>query len=401
MCYAFPPFGGIGGRRWEKFTKELLIRKYCISVISAENDKKKKTELDLFNHIQLPLLYPKALINLNMSFLNKIKYQIALVKVKLQTKGNYYDRTINWKKQTLEAFNKINSNKKITHCIVSGAPFYWLTFIPELKAINSKTKFISDIRDPWTNNKSAYGFTTIGEKRFSVEKENEIKALESTDHLICVNKSIAEYFIKISKNKNIQVIENGFDTEEMKISQNSRLYFDNNKINLVFTGSIYNNTDYLFVGLITELTNNIKKYLNKIHFYFYGPTNAKLKKLLPDKLKAFFTFGYTEIVEEVNQLIYQSNYCVLFLSDDINNSLSTKFCEYIKLKKKIIVFGKEGFTSNYIINNKLGQHINQTNITSQFEKIINQRNEEVFPDDFNINQFSIKTLTDKLEKYLN
>ena len=49
---------------------------------------------------------------------------------------------------------------------------------------------------------------------------------------------------------------------------------------------------------------------------------------------------------EINNVIMNSNACLLFLSDDINFSFNTKFCEYIARKKPILIFSNNGPTLN-------------------------------------------------------
>ena len=401
LCYAFPPHEGIGGRRWYKFAEQLIEKNYQVSVISAMSKNQNVQKLKLFNHYKLSLIYPKALIYHRKSLLHKLLYKISLFKVKRQTKGNYYDRTINWLNQVIDAFNSINTNKNITHCIISGAPFHWLTFINDLKKINQNCKFIADIRDPWTINKSAYGFASLDERRFLLEKEKEKKLCLTADTIICVNESIANYFKSLNEDCKIVVIENGFDENELLISKQCKIKIDDSYLNLVFTGSIYDNTGHLFKILFEELLTNYEKYSEVIRFHFYGSTNEKLIRILPNKLKNMFIFGKLEKSEDVNYVISKSNYCLLFLSDDINDSLSTKFCEYIKFRKKIILFSKEGFTSDYILKNKIGLHVNENNISELFKNLIEIKDLQVFPNNYDIAQFSIKTLTKKLEKVLN
>ena len=401
LCYAYPPYPGIGGRRWVKFAKELKKNGVEVSVISsappASEHSVWKNETGLSNHVILPLNYPKSLILFPKSFLGRIRYKLDLVWVKMFSKGNYYDRTIFWKQQLIDAYSKLSKNKDITHVIISGAPFSWLSYADELKKLNPDTHFIADIRDPWTTNKSAYGFSTLSPKRMAIERKAELKMLQDFSKVITVNESISDYFKSLSPNnsKKIVTIPNGFDLDEMSQTFPSELNWNTEKINLVFTGSFYTNAIYLFKALVSAL-KVLKQQLKTLpfHFYFLGPNISSLKLSLDKDLINDFTFGYYSDLANVNAVIARANYGLLFLTDDINNSLSTKFCEYIKFKKKIIVFSKPGFTGNYVEQNKIGHHFAEEDIEKGLQMLMNTR--ESFPKEFNIDKFSVKALTSEL-----
>lgn len=406
LCYAYPPYPGIGGRRWVKFAKELKNNGVEVSVISSEPPASEhsvwKNETGLSNHLVLPLNYPKSLILFPKSLLGRIRYKLDLVWVKILSKGNYYDRTIFWKQQLINAYSELSKNNDITHVIISAAPFSWLSYVDELRKLKPSVEFVADIRDPWTTNKSAYGFSALSPKRMEVERKAELKMLQNVDKVITVNDAISDYFKSLSPNNSEKVvtIPNGFDLDEMGQVFPSDLIWNSEKINLVFTGSFYTNATYLFNALVSAL-KTLKQELKTLpfHFYFLGPNVNSLKLHLDKNSEADFSFGYYSDLENVNAVIARANYGLLFLTDDINNSLSTKFCEYIKFKKKIIVFSKPGFTGNYVEQNKIGHHFAEKDIEKGLRSLMNKQ--ESFPQEFNIDKFSVKGLTTELMDILN
>lgn len=403
FCYAYPPYPGIGGRRWVKFAKELKRNGVEVSVISSDPPAAEhsvwKNGASLTNHIILPLKYPRSLILFPKSLAGRIRYKFDLLKIKLLTKENYYDRTIFWKQQLIEAYSILIKNNDITHVVISAAPFSWLSHVDELRKLNPSVKFVADIRDPWTTNKSAYGFSALSPKRMKVEWKAELKMLQNFDKVITVNDAISDYFKSLSPNNSekLVTIPNGFDLDEMGQVFPIDLIWNSEKINLVFTGSFYTNATYLFKALVSSL-NKLKQELGNLpfHFYFLGPNVDALKLSIDKDLISDFTIGYYSDLANVNAVIAKANYTILFLTDDINNSLSTKFCEYIKFKKKIIVFSKPGYTGNYVQQNKLGYHFSEQDIEKGLRVLMGMNRQESFPEDFNIDKFSIKGLTNEL-----
>ena len=72
ISFVFPPYPGIGGRRWAKFSKYLTELETEVFVLASENPFSTKSEwtkdIENSNVKRLPLKYPKALITFPKSF---------------------------------------------------------------------------------------------------------------------------------------------------------------------------------------------------------------------------------------------------------------------------------------------------------------------------------------------
>ena len=94
ICYTFPPYNGIGGRRWAKFAKYLEHDNCDVSVIAAKKQdtsqspwtKDISSYQDNINYLDAD--YPLILQSNPKSILQKIRYRLALFYVKLFLKGN-------------------------------------------------------------------------------------------------------------------------------------------------------------------------------------------------------------------------------------------------------------------------------------------------------------------------
>ena len=130
---------------------------------------------------------------------------------------------------------------------------------------------------------------------------------------------------------------------------------------------------------------------------FYG--EYQLENInLPEIIK----FNRALPEHEINDEIYNSDGCLLFLPDDMNYSFSTKFCEYVGRKKPIIVFSNLGITSNFIINNKIGESLSSSSTVLDFINILKniKYNKNIYYKSFNSIQFDIDNLSEKIYKLI-
>lgn len=405
MCYAFPPYPGIGGRRWAKFAAELYKRGHNVHVIASQNPFPSTSiwteETQHIPQTRLPLNYPSALILFPKGILGKINYNISLILVKLLSKGNYFDRTIFWEKALKTEIRKRIKAEGLNNVVISGAPFYMLKIGSELKKEFPDTTFIADLRDPWTSNQSAYGFGTISKKRLLLEREWEKGVFAHFDKVISVNNAMTRYFQSIYGNgtEKFLTIPNGYDPAEVALIEETDIRFDSNNLNLVFAGSFYENAIYLYDNLIDAL-KRLLELQPRIHFYFYGPNFDRLKSRTPKEVEKYFSFGWVDSIAKTNALIKAADLAMLFLTDDINNSFSTKFCEYIKFRKPIVLFAKTGETSDFIVQSKLGFTISPGTEFNAIQELLRVGKGFQFPPDFNETEYAIPALTDQLERLL-
>ena len=131
--------------------------------------------------------------------------------------------------------------------------------------------------------------------------------------------------------------------------------------------------------------------LKSIYIDFYGIISKKNKIFENHSNVNFHGFKKREFV---NNKIFESNACLLFLTDDINYSFSTKFCDYIAMKKPIIVFSNNGLTAEYVFSNKIGHSLsfddNFKHLVTILSSIINPENYYL---EFDSNNFNLEKLT--------
>ena len=400
---------GIGGRRWAKFTKYLLQKKVDVHIIAAKNFGKNISawhkdieQIEIENRVTyFKSNYPAYLGIVPKSVVQKIGYRIALFYVKIKIKGNYFDKSAHCRNELLKAV-EIQINKGYNNVLISVGPFRYAAYIAELKLKYPLVNFILDVRDPWANNKTSFGFETISKKRLTFEYKLEENTIQKFDKITAVASDINQYFIEKygQKNDKFYTIHNGFDKQDIMLTVNDT---KNNEIKFVFAGTFYNKAiKYveLLVFFLNQLKTNNPELYKLLSFNFYGTVPNVFYKII-EKESSIHFFGEKPL-NEIHQIVNNANGAMLFLTDDISYSFSTKFLEYLALRKPIIVFSNDGITGKFVEENGIGYSITKENIETKFLTICNKilNKENMFNETFDINNFSVEKLCNKIKEIL-
>ena len=165
------------------------------------------------------------------------------------------------------------------------------------------------------------------------------------------------------------------------------------KINFIFAGTLYNNVKkniLHFKNSLEYIRVNDKDLFDKIEISFYGPNSYK-------------NFDFHNCINTQNNLspieikknLNNEDKNLIFLSNDINYSFSTKFCEYVAYKLPIIVFSSQGETYNFIENNEIGFEISMDDDIDKLLHAVRSIfiNNEKFYRKFNRERFNIEYLS--------
>ncbi len=409
ISYTFPPTTGIGGRRWAKFSKELIANNHDVRVVTfgAESNANNPSEwtkdiVSYKNKIKyLSSNYPKWLAAPN-SFVDKVMYRLSLIYVKLFSNGNYYDRA-SFLREKVKKEVQEHINNGYNNIIVTCAPFKLAYWVSELIDANPTTNFMVDFRDPWANNLTAYGFSEMSKERIEFEKNAEKSVVTKFNKVFVVANVMKNYFVKryhLPDGK-IEVISNGFDTDDFINISNDESDFqfnNNNKRKVVFTGTFYDHSFYLLKEL-SEVLNTNKLLKDSFEFHFFGTMSHEAKKLVLQNSENLFFHGNVKL-NEVYKVIRLADFCSLFLTDDITYSLSTKFLEYLSQNKQILVFSKGGATGTFVESNHIGFSINAKQMEEKLTNCLVNFDDKHAQSSFAIEDYNIKNLTKKIVHHL-
>ncbi|MBT7687124.1 MAG: hypothetical protein HN618_01550, partial [Flavobacteriales bacterium] len=352
ISYSFPPKPGVGGRRWAKFAKWFQRKGHIVTVLtsrSLEAGSAWSADIEGFKNkviqVDCPPL-PSILASVPKNLVEKVKYRVAMSLMKQKADGNYYDASIGWSTFLVPHIKKLNK-EGYTHVVASGGPFNYLLGISEICS-KLNMKFVSDFRDPWTNNETSFGYSELTLGRLEIEKEKEVSVIRNSDAVVSVAETMTGYFRCLQDEDKFHTIINGFDPDEIPTS----IARTTEKIQLVFVGTLYTKT-LRHVNAFRDALDQMEN-AEKLEVHFYGDMSEKARSIL-DSSPAIHIHGLVSI-DQARNAIASADVTMLFLTDDLTYSFSTKFCEYVAASKPIWVISQAGITPDYVEEHQIGVH---------------------------------------------
>jgi len=399
ISYVFPPYYGIGGRRWARHAEALTELNYRVHVICAKNQFK-KTSLwydNIKNNpniilYQLPAKYPSVLVNYPKNLIQKIEYKIWDAILPMISKGSYYDRTLFWKKPMLKTASSIIEKYNIKHVICTGGPFSVMYYATQLKEKFAGLFLLSDFRDPWTWGPN-WGYSSLSVKRMKYEKELERKTVERSDVISIPGDGMQKYFEENYPDQRLRltIIPHFYDPNEI----NPKPKETSDKVRFILYGTIYQNmsrvikkTAEMFARFKDRVILDI--YSDQIEhkqvFMTAGATNVTIYQPLPPKqlFEKFINYDY-----------------VYLLNPNYNtNNISTKFYEIIASRTPVWLVSDYGKGAEFLKSNDLGIWVTESNMEEQFEKLLNKQLIFNYNSSFNIRNFALPNVAKQISEIL-
>jgi glycosyltransferase involved in cell wall biosynthesis len=426
ITYYWPPSGGAGVQRWLKFTKYLPENGWQPIVFIPENANYPSIDDSLEKDIpkeaiiyKIPIWEPYDLYrkflgldkkkNINHTFNHENKKSKWKQKMSLWLKCNLFipDPRIFWLFKGVKTIEQIMNDQKIEHLITTSPPNSVQLFGYFLKKRIPNLKWISDLRDPWTNiffeKDLPYSFISKW-----INKQIERKTLSYANLLTTVSKKIAQdYQIKFPKLA-CKVITNGFDASD--ISENKTTLKNKETLTFSYTGTLFNLYNMpVFWNAISEILKDNPEYLSKIEIEIAG-------SISPEVLDSFKALDIQSVIkyhgyvnhDKLNEIANRTDVFLLTTPRVNNNGILTgKVFEYLAYLKPILcVTDPLNNLSELIQTTQSGIVIDFDDII-KMKNVLNQiihdfENQNISKNDFNnISQYSRQNLTHQLSEYLN
>jgi glycosyltransferase involved in cell wall biosynthesis len=412
LCIAieFFPFNSTGSFRYLKFLNQLWANSYNVIVLVPTFADRKK-------------LLPNAIIDEHL-FEEVSKFcTIVELPYKFKDQNKYLKKGISifqfvglnlegWKKE-IEKFVTRYLQSNVIDYIYSTIPPFEVGVMSAEVANKFKIKFIVDVRDEWSLNKSN-PFTTYLQYRNILKLERKIFIL--ANKIIVVTPELIEIFKTVHKvipPQKFVLITNGFDFENQDFESNLSLNLAENVLNIAYSGSFYydpicvdltkpfyNRKGLKFIGYRQSFTNEDWSYRsplyffkavqlainkrpqlkNKLFFHYIGNEPVWLRNMISnhDLESNFISHGFVK--KSQNLKILASCDSLLLTNEKVIGArsycISSKLFDYISLNKIILAFVPEGDTKDILIegNNSIlfdpdEIEVNANKIIELFDKV--------------------------------
>jgi len=372
IAYTFPPYPGIGGRRWAKFAKYLVRAGYTVHVICAENPFSEESlfsedvkDLAGLHVYPLPARYPKVLTIKPERLLQKLAYRFFNRVLPWVVNGSIYDKAVFWKGPLLKKAGALIKAHGITQVISTGAPFRANYYATLLRNEFPGLKLISDFRDPWIWGES-YGYSQLSDKKKQNEQRMLDAVMRSSDAVLVPVAPMCQYLQEHYPNEKarIHILPHAFDTDEVKADPKTTT----DEVRLLLYGTLYPGMESAVNDLAAALVEMPQVRLDFFTasnrysdlFQSHGLLNTRVfyhAPLPPRELFSRFK-AYTGI------LILQPDYAADFVT--------TKFYEIIYSRTPIVCIVKEGELSRFIMDHGVGLHCSPEQLRAMFPSLVEQ-----------------------------
>ncbi len=376
--HTFPPYKGIGGRRWVKFAKALTRRGWTVHVIHSAGPEALKGSLwtdDLHTpgivpH-PLPQRYPTVLFKRPLNGLwERLGYHAWSRVLPLLVRGNWLDKTVFWRGPLLRKAGDLIQAHGIRQVIVTGAPFRLCAFAVELKKRHS-VKLICDLRDPWTW-QDTYGGDRLSSVRKAYERTLEAKMMAGADHITTPHPSAIEHLAQQypEQRHKLYLLPHAIDPDELghAVPHDGHAGF-----RMIYAGSMKGGAevDQYFTTLIaafTDLRTTRPDLFHRttldLHITGHDTTHyqdAVARASLTERIR----FLPPLVPKELARRISASDAVLIFLPTSTKELLGTKFNEIFHLQRPVIHVGVACLIGEHIQRHSLGISIRTEQLVAE------------------------------------
>lgn len=400
--------GGVGSRRWAKFSKLLARRGYEVEVITTKYPYVDKVNWSYdVEHPNISVHHIKAGIasTLLKESKSNIERIVGYIFNRLFKPLFYYlDSGQRWHKYLIPYARHLIRQKKIRNVIVTGPPSSVHYFASFLKIENPLINLIQDFRDTW-NDDIDYEYKTS--LRFFWQKERsammEDFAFFHADKIIFVTKDIETRYSKqypIFQDK-FAVVYNGYDRDDLRHSM-SKVSNANGSFSLVYAGNLGLGREKAIPLLAEAIDLQDDDYVSDLRINIFS--NIRLKDFEDhpsyQSIRRHVSFQDPVDPQQISEIISSHSYGLSINSEIYPYAFGTKVFDYMGAGKKILLISNGGELYDYLKRKgSFAAKYCVSEIASELKKMKmdylksgNPVNE--YP------EFDLETLTDKIESLL-
>lgn len=388
---------GVGGRRWLNYGLELLNNGFDVHFLTYQKNIPQELSDKPDRLTQIKGNYPLILNKIPKTIISKIRYRFWDFYLNTTLYGTPFDETKRTKQKFIHVVLNLIKQKKITHLIISGAPFSLLYFGTIIKNNCPNVKLISDYRDAWTNG-IGYGIPKLTTKKIKQEIVTELEVLKKSDLVIVASKDVEESIKLIYPSVSSFCLPNFSDPSKYNVKINLHNYTKlKNQLIISHIGTVNKQTEKYWKNYFSFIQNFSASQKIKITTQFVGGVNPEVENYVSLNQIENINFIPYQKESELSEIINNSDLLLMFKIDKFPHSFPTKFFDYIIFRKPILCYSLKGMVTEEIENNRIGLVFNETTSQIDFDNnILKMLNGNYFNPNYDYKKYSLNNLTKNL-----
>ena len=358
VAETFPPMPGIGGRRWAKFAKYLQQLGVEVHVLSQAYTGSEQSlwsadvrNLDASRLHTFGNPYPEILRQSTLTFLERIRYRLALARVMRRVDGNPYDRTALIERAFTQQLSQLIDEHRFRTVVVSGPSFNLLYFAAVLRQKRGDFNLWVDFRDGWTWD-NRYGISILSQARKTEEGRKEAFVVAEADRILTPSVFHFTELQRLYPNaaSKLNVTTHAFDTDDLP-SLNERLPKGENYI---YGGSLYNGLESVFTALNRSFVAIYPKTV-RIDCYLSNPNKlAEYLQYVDERWHPYFVLHKQLKPKEFYIQVSAAKMFVFWAG--VPTKISSKVYEILSCGTPIVNISKRGELADFLEAHQVGMH---------------------------------------------
>jgi glycosyltransferase involved in cell wall biosynthesis len=403
IAYYFPPMGGAGVQRTQKFVKylpEYGWRTHVLTVRASDS----VTDASLVEEL------PSASTTTRVAYLGLPTRLPWRVRNFITRWFLFLDEQIGWLQPAINAGKKIIGQDPAIKVIYSTSAPYTAHLVARQLHRQLNMPWVADFRDPWVEN-PFIKFPTIVHRQINEHLEKSIffeadRVILNTE--LCRERYIHKY--PSQQTRKMIVLPNGYDQADLpSLSYSPQV---DTFFNVVHIGSLYQKTrsSEYFLKALSKAIQEGRIPSEKIQVRFIGIVDKETKGLI-DKYgvrRNITLLGYIPHQKTIDEL-YRSGLLLLIPSYGKGAELfiPAKTYEYLACKKPILCLADPGGCADLVLKARAGSVVPPTDIDKITDQLVEmyhlwERGELLVQPDMDfISSFECRKLTGRLAGLLN
>ncbi len=355
LTFRFPPYPGVGARRWDRLAKYLAREGVQVHVLTVDWSRTYPgitTDFEPGIHMHtVPCIGPYRLVQ-------RIDPGTAWGRTIDRVRGvarrwdwtGFADEARWWGLTMLRTADALIREHGIPVIVATGPPHmvnYWAAI---LKQRHPALRLIQDFRDPWTDQQAvAQGHHGA----LALAKRREATAIREADGIVTVGADWGRMFAERSSHVPVTVIPNGFDPEELAgiMPEGARPF------HLMHAGNLFAGREAplrAFLGATRVVAGEIPEMRLVFRGGFPGTVLGEFRDLT--------NAGILDVSDPIDQrrafeLMADAFACLHFNSPGSPGALSTKIYEYGALRRPVLSVNYGGEIEGLIREHNLGRSV--------------------------------------------